>query len=446
MVTLTDYQTRSYQIWKDNGYRGLIQGFTGCGKTLLGCYCIWKFKEDVPNAKVIVITTNQTSVLHWLRDLASFGIDDVEVYTYGQAINKMFRPPSKEYTYKGGFETTIELQYINRETPTPILRGLSCDLMVSDECHHLANEGHGKVMEMKPFFILGLSATPGDSVKILGKPLDKITADESRVCPFTIHLVSFDPTIEEMEDYITATKRMKRRARIFSGGKECPKCWGEGGRTDIKNENGSYADHPEFVMCEKCKGEGYIGGRNSLRPREDAEGWDSYDSLVRRRRDVCYTFESRIPLAVKIAKKHKGERTVIFTERTIHAHQIADALMAEGLPCSMNVNDKDTMKDFELGKTNILVMVKSLREAWDDPSLSVLIMASLTTKERLMTQTMGRTMRVDPNNPKKHAHNYLLLANGTSDHYIKGNLDYPKNRFTEDTADTLFAPKLEDYA
>ena len=439
MVTLTDYQARAYPLWKANGCRAIISAATGSGKTILGCECIRRFREDHPNVKTIVVTTSTKAVKQWEAELANFGIDDVEVYTYGKAVNKMhrgdrrteFRTPDGTVDMFLSFDTADEITDGERVTVTQEY-GLKCGLLVADECHHLTTPAHGQVMNMDPFFVLGLSATPEDSVNLLGDPIDTITVDEARVCPFMVHMVKFQPWKEEAERYDKLSRAMVRRARKVTGS-VCHECGGSGTASIFRDVAMEKAN-----VCASCNGTGYAGGRDTLKPGEDAEGWDSYDALVRRRREVCYTFDSRIPLTVKLVKKHFGERIVIFTERTEHAHKIADALTYNGIACSMNVKDKNTMKDFEQGKTNVLVMVKSLREAWDDPTLSVCIMASLSTRPKIMTQTMGRTMRIDPDNPDKHAHNYLLIANGTSDHRVKGSLDYPKDRFKDETPDTLF--------
>ena len=392
MVTLTEYQERAYPIWKDAGFRGIIRGTTGSGKTILGCECIRKFREEYPNTSVVIVTTaggrERKVVNAWKNELRNFGIEDVDVFTYLQAANMTMRKRGMEFVDSYFHKDDVKLD-------EPMY-----DLMIADECHHLANPQEGKVMQMNPIFVLGLSATPEESTKILGEPIDAITVDEARVCPFTVHMVRFDPTIDEMERYNRWDKAMKEHALKVSD-----------------------------------------GSRESLPPGTDG----NYDFLTMKRREACYTFESRIPIAVNLVKKHIGERTVIFTERTIHAHKIERALLDEGIRCSMNVKDKNTFKDFEEHRTNVLVMVKSLREGWDDPTLSVCIMASLSTRPKIITQTMGRTMRINPTDPSKHAHNYLLLANGTSDHRVKKSLDYPNDKFKEETPESLFDKELEEF-
>jgi len=409
MITLTDYQQRAYPLWKENGYRGIIKSPTGSGKTILGCECIRLFRQEHPDTKIVIVTTaggKEKKVKNaWIKELKNFGIDNVEVYTYLEAGNVMRKKRNEEFLERYDGEDPRKM-FIDNTGVFDRVKEKVCDkpmydLMIADECHRLANPEEGKVMGMNPFFILGLSATPEDSVKILGRPIDNISVDEARVCPFTVHMLRYDPTPEEMVWYEKKDKAMKEWAV----------------------ERGAPEDKPYLIP-----------GSDPL-----------YDRLIRERREICYTFGSRIPIVVRLVKKHHGERIVIFTERTEHAHLIEMALRQEGIPCSMNVKDKNTFKDFEEHKTNVLIMVKSLREGWDDPTLSVCIMASLTTRPKIITQTMGRTMRINPSNPNKHAHNYLILANKTSDERVKDNLDYPKDRFKEDTLQTVFAKTLEEW-
>jgi len=399
MKTLTEYQQRAYPIWKDNGFRGVIKSPTGSGKTYIGVECIRRFREEYPNSKVVVITTggkNGKVVTAWRRDLKEFGVENVDVFTYLEGCNVMYKRRNERFT-----ENIIEYAKFGDVTKDLSNDMVMYDLMIADECHRLANPKEGKVMGMNPFFILGLSATPEDSIKILGKPIDNISINDARICPFTVHLLRYDPTHEEMEWYVKKDKAMREWAV----------------------ERGAPEDKPYLIP-----------GSDPL-----------YDRLIRERREICYTFGSRIPIVVRLVKKHMGERIVIFTERTEHSHLIEMSLKMEGIQCSMNVKDKNTFKDFEEHRTNVLVMVKSLREGWDDPTLSVCIMASLTTRPKIITQTMGRTMRINPSNPNKHAHNYLILANKTSDERVKGNLDYPKDRFKEDTLQTVFAKTVEEW-
>ena len=446
MTDLLPYQEKAYQTWKDNGFYGIIEAPTGAGKTKIGVDCIRQFLVEHPNKKILVLTTSKKVVQQWIEELDRWSItvsdewDSPKVMTYQMAVNKMYRG------------------------------GLTCDCLIADECQHLATPAHGKVMLTSPQCILGLSATPEESKAILGEPFYSIGIDEARICPFTIHMVKFTPTEEEQRSYDKATFKMECRALDVTEAGWCTKCLGTG--TSWKN-----ADNE---TCDRCNGKGHIGGKKYLQPGYDREGWGSYDALVRQRREVCYSMPSRIPITVALVKKHywkpcldcggRGywvadcchsdcqcepmncdecegegkvetyERIVIFTERTKDAHKIEQELIKEGIQCSMFVKDKDTLKDFEEHKTNVLIMVKSLREGWDDPTLSVCIMNSLSTRPKILTQTMGRTMRIDPNNPDKHAHNYLLIAEGTSDENVRGSLKYPKRYFIEQTAKSATEP------
>ena len=53
---------------------------------------------------------------------------------------------------------------------------------------------------------------------------------------------------------------------------------------------------------------------------------------------------------------------------------------------------------------------------------NVVIMSSVNTRIIRNVQTIGRALRIDPNNPDKHAYVYLMIAEGTSDETAIKNL------------------------
>ena len=80
------------------------------------------------------------------------------------------------------------------------------------------------------------------------------------------------------------------------------------------------------------------------------------------------------------------------------------------------------MKDFEDHKTNVLALCGMLREGWNMVDTNVVIMSSVNTRIIRNVQTIGRALRIDPNNPDKHAYVYLLIAEKTSDENAIKNL------------------------
>lgn len=260
-----------------------------------------------------------------------------------------------------------------------------CDVMIADECHRLCTPVQGQVLNLNPKAILGLSATPEGSVEILGPPFMEIPITEANICPFTIHYVTFTPTDTEMERYNKATENMRKRALEVSGGR-----------------------------------------KDYLKPGADSVGWNSYDALSRKRREVCYLMSSRIGHVVDIISRNPDRRTVVYFERTKQVSELHDALLLRGMESATHTQEGSTIERFEKGDVNILIACKSLREGWNDPAIDRVIMGSINTRTIVNTQTIGRALRLNPDDPHKHADIYLLMAEGTSDVNVTRNLDYPK--------------------
>lgn len=350
-----EWQSALYDKWKAQNFIGLCRAPTGAGKTLAGVVALKRFIEEHPDCHPLILSPSAKVNKSWHDELERHGLRDVPIMTYQTAVNAMAR------------------------------KGVGCDVMICDECHRLATPVQGRVLEMMPKAVLGLSATPSEAREILGEPLIDVPISEANVCPFTIHYVTFQPTASEMDAYRRATDAMERRALSV---------------TD--------------------------GNRKWLKPKEDSEGWNSYDSLSRKRREVCYLMPSRIGHTASIVKDNIGRRMVVYFERTEQVFKLRDALWSDRIRCAVHVQEESTLDDFESGKVDILIACKSLREGWNDPTISCIVMGSINTRSIVNTQTIGRALRMDPDNPAKHADIYLLMANGTSDCRVEKSLDYPK--------------------
>lgn len=312
---------------------------------------------------------------------ADFPLATILIVTPSSKLNKMWQDELDKYQIKN-YKVMTYMTVVNKMQRD----GLKCDCMICDECHHLASPVHGRVMELMPRAVLGCSATPELSVNILGKPMLNITVDEANLCDFLVHYTSFPMSRAESAEYDAITDRMRKRALSVSGGKA-----------------------------------------TGLPPGRDTYGWGSYDAMVRKRRDISYKFESRIPYTVALVKKHLSSKVVIFTERRETVQKIKHALLNEEI---MAVDDT-RVSDYETGKANVLILCGKLREGWNSVSTNVVIISAVNTRVIKNVQTIGRALRVDPNNPDKKAHIYMLLAQGTSDEsVIKNTASFYKGHYT----------------
>jgi superfamily II DNA or RNA helicase len=279
----------------------------------------------------------------WEDELKRYMITNFKVMTYQTAVNRMQR------------------------------NGLTCRCLICDECHRLATPVQGRVLEMQPRYVLGLSATPEGALDILGKPLVDIDVNQANLCEFTVHYTSFPMSASERAEYDDITRRMRSRASQVTDGMA-----------------------------------------TSLPPGRDSYGWGSYDALARKRRDIVYKQTSRIPYTVALVKRYITSRIIIYTERRETMHRIVQALMDEGI---QSVDDSN-IQAYEDERVNVMVLCGRLREGFNSVTTNIVIMASINTGVIKNVQTIGRALRVDPNNPDKRAHIFLLIAQGTSDESV----------------------------
>lgn len=374
MKSYREWQKNLFTRWSAMGYRGCVKARTGAGKTLAGVSAIDQYHQMFPAMKILVVVPSSKIASQWEDTLKEQGVDPVPVLSYMQAINRMYRG------------------------------GLTADCLILDECHRISPEKQSaQVMKLNPSHVLGLSATPGGSVRILGEPFYTVDWEESNLCPFFVHYAIFEPTEEESKKYINLTQCMQRYA--------------------LNKTNGAM---------------------KSLRPGLDSR----YDWMVRNRRSFAYEMESRIPNAINVIVPYAkaGKRTVVFAERNDTLKEIAKGLTERGIAWSACSQWMNTLSDFEAKKTNVLLLAKKLREGWNDPTLEVEVIVAPTTRELSHTQIVGRVCRQDPSNPNKEAHVVVLIADGTTDENLISNNDFPKGATETTTVEKIveIAPGLSE--
>lgn len=294
--------------------------------------------------------------------------DTIYVVTPSQKLNKMWKDELDRHQISN-YHVVTYMSLVNS-----FRKGIpKIDCMICDECHRLATPVQGRVLNARPRAVLGCSATPEGAKDILGKPLVDIGVNEANLCDFTVHYTIFHMTPDEAQEYDDITKRMVARAQ------------------KVTNGASSY-----------------------LPPNRDTYGWGSYDALARKRRDICYKQASRIPATVALVRKHIGQNIVIYTERRETIPKIISALNDYDIRA---VGDNNVAL-YESGQAKVLVLCGRLREGWNKVDTNVVILSSVNTGVIKNIQTIGRALRVDPNDPEKHAHIYMLIAEGTSDERI----------------------------
>lgn len=360
MVELYEWQKELFMKWANSNYFGICKAVTSAGKTRGAVYSLKQYMFNFPERKCLIVAPSSKVVSQWQSECKSQNVD-VEITTYQKAINGMYR------------------------------NGLKADCLILDECHRASPEKQSSaIMKLHPISVLGLSATPGNSIRILGNPFYEVGWDKANICDFTVYYARYNPTNEESEQYDKWSRAMQSRA------------------------------------SQVC-------GKPSLLPGRDSQ----YDFLTMRRRDCCYTFKSRITHTVNLIKAYQSKRMMVFFERNEQIKTVSSLLNMYGIRHSICSQIEDTLSDFESHKTNILLLAKKLREGFSDNTIETVILSAPTTRTLSHTQIVGRALRKDPNNPDKKAIIIAIIANGTSDTNLLINNEFPKKNIDITTIESV---------
>ncbi|MBI4193239.1 MAG: DEAD/DEAH box helicase [Candidatus Colwellbacteria bacterium] len=120
--------------------------------------------------------------------------------------------------------------------------------------------------------------------------------------------------------------------------------------------------------------------------------------------------EGRNRLAVDLyTQRYSGRRALVFCTTIRHAKKLAALFVAANVRAS-SISSENSKKDregilqkFREGEIDVLCNVDVLTEGFDDPGVSVCLNLRPTFSPRLAEQRGGRTLRLDPDDPEKHA-------------------------------------------
>ncbi len=108
---------------------------------------------------------------------------------------------------------------------------------------------------------------------------------------------------------------------------------------------------------------------------------------------------ARIPVAVRISLKHKGEKQIIFHEDIRSANAILSLLTSSGVyALGYHTRIAATVRRsnlhlFKQGLSNVLCSCHALDEGLNVPEIAVGIIASSTASRRQRIQRLGRVLR-----------------------------------------------------
>lgn len=178
------WQQKSFPLWADTGFNGVLWASPSAGKTHAGRICIDEYLELFPYDRIWIVANTREVIGQWKEECKD--LPDLEYFTYLAAVSR--------------FE---KLKREGKEKFFP-------DLLLLDECHLVNAPASGRVLTYGVPHVLGMSGTPNGSDRKIGKIFQRVTFEEANIADTQVHIVKFAPTDGEMKKYVKATNSINK--------------------------------------------------------------------------------------------------------------------------------------------------------------------------------------------------------------------------------------------
>lgn len=377
-------QLEAAKAWIDNGCRGSVIFSTGTGKTEIAFECArWAARLSGQDRFTILVLVPRIVLIEQnVRRLRRYGISDdhIGIY-YGE------RKDIREITIST-YQSAINNYNLIR----------SANMVVLDEVHLVSESAvafdsiFDIIVEDSRKAILGLTATINEKdpkyqtiltvVPPVKKYMIKDAVTDGRLAKPIVRPVEVSFTSEEQKSYdeaSTAIKEISRKLQAYDPGK----------MTKILMRGGSRASMAKI--------------------------WFAH---VRKRKELLSATRQKLLKAAELAKRHTGERIMIFSETIDSIQQLEAILEANGIPAQTIHNGIKTKERKEIleswGKDYFpLLSVHTLEIGYDVPQVGIAIIIASTSNMNQVAQRIGRVVRkVDG---KDQALVYVVYVSGTKD-------------------------------
>lgn len=343
------WQLAALEKWRAH-QRGIVEVVTGGGKTVFAQLCLLEFAKARKDGQALIVVPTVSLLDQWwadLRDVLNVPPEQIGLLSGAE------RPAR---------DAPLIIAVINsaRNFTSEFTKERTVFLIV-DECHRAGSAANARAIEGKFAATLGLSATPEREYDegfdlfvaprlgpIIYRYSYREAAADEVIAPFSLVNVRVQMLADEESEY----ERLSRSIAIL------------------------------------------------MRKRGSAEEQeDRLKRALQQRAAVSANATMRIPVAVKIIEKHRGERAVVFHERIDAANKILDLLVRRGHRATIYhakvgpAVRRDNLRLFRRGQFDVLVCCRALDEGMNVPEASVAVIASSTASQRQRIQRLGRILR-----------------------------------------------------
>ncbi|HXF52181.1 MAG TPA: DEAD/DEAH box helicase [Dehalococcoidia bacterium] len=427
------WQSECLERWRVAGYRGTVKVATGGGKTLFALLAAQTLQnEREKDLRVVVVVPTIPLMFQWYDEVQAGNLPREAIALMGGG----FQPQHLR-------DSRLLIAVLNSardRLPEMARREHWSDrmLLVLDECHRAAAEQARKVLNCRPRYTLGLSATPEPGLEmselppdeaynkgILGRELGPIIYDftlqdslaAGLLTPFEVWHIGLPLTPEEYRRH----EKLSREIADL--------------RKDLEVRHRSSRSKQTFIAwCQTIKDRGGpLAGQA-----------DRFLGLAAERKRMLYRAEARSRVTLGILREacaSRESRVIVFHEVISETERIFRLAKLAGLPVLLEHSElpdslrNDSIEAFRKGIGRIIVSAKSLIEGFNVPSADVGIIVASSGSVRQRIQSLGRMLRRKPGG--RMATIYVLYVRDTEDEAIYEKADWhtiigaERNRYFE---------------
>lgn len=365
---LRPYQREAVAAWSAAQHRGVVVLPTGAGKTVVALAAISDRKRST-----LVVAPTLDLVRQWHDKLAEAFSTEVGLVGGG---SHDVRPITV---------TTYDSAHLHMEH-----LGARFGMVVFDECHHLPGASYKDAANLclAPFR-LGLTATPErtdgrerDLDDLVGPIVHRAEIGELSG-RFLADYETVSLAVDLSEDERAQYDALRQTYRGF--------CQANGIRMP--------ADFSRFVMLT-ARGE---RGRAAM-------------AAYRGHRAIAFAAPSKLSKVGELLMKHRGDRTIVFTEDNDTARAIARRYLLPIMTHKTKVKERvSILRHFAEGTYRAVVTSKVLNEGVDVPEANVAVVVSGSGSIMQHVQRLGRILRMREG---KRAVLYELVTRGTTETWV----------------------------
>jgi len=406
-----EWQQLAIERWVDNDFRGLVEACTGSGKTKLCTEAIKRVLEEMPSTHVSIVVPKIALLNQWYGEI----IKDLEVWFEGAGLGDIRSHISRHGgNYKNKEIKKIAIYVIN--TAKDVLPEIkmnhpelpSLHFLIVDEAHRSTSPTFKDIYLCDPDYRLAVTATFPEDIKrfeILEENVGELLCVyryahallKGIISPFKLTFLETKLIPMEMDIYEELTEKIREFARMA-------------------DREGASPEKVKKGVTKTRKKKGQDDGEDEDEVQSEPFAVKMMKILGGARARISWSAVNRLGCALHYIATalDEGKKIIVFHKSTDGAAALFNLMQNRGYEVGLyhsaqgaHIND-NYLQAFHNNKIRCLLSVESLLEGLNVPDADVGLAVAADQSRIKIVQSLGRVLRVNPNNPLKEF--YLITV------------------------------------